>query len=199
MAPAHPLASDTLAWGFLFVRRPAAPVNGVYRIAGPQLRNVLFHDKARRQANAELSHGALTERRGSSRVERLQESSRALGRALYFPHTPARKMLHCTMDTLSDSLLLGLDDLVADVSHARRREDLGRLALLCYCDLRPWARCAREERLAELTWALNTRAPPGSRALFLQRIDIVIQELEAICRRSGRTATAELLLAARRR
>jgi hypothetical protein len=160
---------------------------------------VLFHDKARRQANAELSHGALTERRGSSRVERLQESSRALGRALYFPHTPARKMLHCTMDTLSDSLLLGLDDLVADVSHARRREDLGRLALLCYCDLRPWARCAREERLAELTWALNTLAPPGSRALFLQRIDIVIQELEAICRRSGRTATAESLSAARRR
>ena len=108
-------------------------------------------------------------------------------------------MLHCTMDTLSDSLLLGLDDLVADVSHARRSEDLGRLALLCYCELRPWARCAREERLAELTWALNTRAPPGSRALFLQRIDIVIQELEDICRRSGRTATAESLSAARRR
>jgi hypothetical protein len=108
-------------------------------------------------------------------------------------------MLHCTMDTLSDSLLLGLDDLAADVSHARRREDLGRLALLCYCDLRPWARCAREERLAELTWALSTRPPPASRALFLQRIDVVFQELENICRRCGRTATADLLLAARRR
>jgi hypothetical protein len=132
-------------------------------------------------------------------MERLQASSRALGRALYFPHTPARRMLHCTMDTLSDSLLLGLDDLAADVSHARRREDLGRLALLCYCDLRPWARCAREERLAELTWALSTRPPPASRALFLQRIDVVFQELENICRRCGRTATADLLLAARRR
>jgi hypothetical protein len=108
-------------------------------------------------------------------------------------------MLHCTMETLSDSLLLGLDDLVADVSHARRREDLGRLALLFYCDLRPWARCAGAERLAELTWALSTRAPPSSRASFLQRIDIVIQELEDICRWAGKTTTAESLRAARRR
>ncbi|MDM0107607.1 hypothetical protein QTH97_21850 [Variovorax sp. J22R24] len=101
------------------------------------------------------------------------------------------------MDTLSDSLMLGLDDLVADVAYARRHEDLGRLALLCYCELRPWARQAREERLAELTWALSTRATPGSRELFLRRVDVVIEELEGICCRAGRTVTAELLVDAR--
>jgi hypothetical protein len=106
-------------------------------------------------------------------------------------------MLHRTMNTLSNSLMLGLDDLVADVTHARRHENLGRLALLCYCELRPWARHAREDRLAELTWALSTRATPDSRALFLRRVDVVIQELAAICHRSGRMETAEFLLASR--
>jgi len=101
------------------------------------------------------------------------------------------------MDTLSNNLLLGLDDLVADVTYARRHEDLGRLALLCYCELRPWARQAREERLAELAWALSTHAPPGSRSLFLQRVDVVIQELEDICRRSGKSVAAESLALAR--
>jgi hypothetical protein len=106
-------------------------------------------------------------------------------------------MLHCTMPPLSDNLQHGLDDLVADVAYARRHEDLGRLALLCYCELRPWARQAREEHLAELAWALSTHAPPGSRSLFLQRVDVVIEELEEICRRSGQPVAAEALAVAR--
>ncbi|MDM0084863.1 hypothetical protein QTI17_30120 [Variovorax sp. J31P179] len=97
----------------------------------------------------------------------------------------------------TENLMLGLDDLVADVAHARRHETLGRLALLCYCELKPWARHAEEERLAQLAWALSTRALPGSRKLFLQRIDVVIQELEEVCRRAARTDAAELLAAAR--
>jgi len=106
-------------------------------------------------------------------------------------------MLHCTMPPLSDNLQHGLDDLVADVAYARRHETLGRLALLCYCDLRPWARRAEEERLADLTWTLSTLGPPVNRALFLRRIDVVIQELEEVCRRAARTEAAELLSAAR--
>jgi hypothetical protein len=105
-------------------------------------------------------------------------------------------MLHCTMDTLSQSLMLGLEDLVADVSYARRREDLGRLALLCYCELRPWARQAQEKRLAELTWALSTSATPVTRTQFLQQVDLVIEELEEVCRRWGHARAAESLDAA---
>ncbi|MDM0022487.1 hypothetical protein [Variovorax saccharolyticus] len=101
------------------------------------------------------------------------------------------------MNARTENLMLGLDDLVAEVAHARRHETLGRLALLCYCELKPWARHAEEERLAQLAWALSTRGVPESRKLFLQRIDVVIQELEEVCRRSARTEAADLLLAAR--
>jgi len=106
-------------------------------------------------------------------------------------------MLRCTMESLSANLLVGLEDLAADVAHARRHEDLGRLALLCYCELRPWARRAQEERLAELTWSMSLRAPPGSRELFLQRVNAVIQELESVCRRAGRPQVADELREAR--
>ena len=102
-------------------------------------------------------------------------------------------MLHCTMEILSSNLLVGLEDLAADVAHARRHEDLGRLALLCYCELRPWARRAQEERLAELTWSMSQRAPASSRELFLQRVNAVIQELESVCRRAGRPQVADAL------
>jgi hypothetical protein len=46
-------------------------------------------------------------------------------------------------------LQLGLEDLLGDLRYARRRGDLGRLALLLYCDVRRWARLAGEEELAE--------------------------------------------------
>jgi hypothetical protein len=105
-------------------------------------------------------------------------------------------MLHRTMESLSTTLMVGLEDLVADVSYARRQQNLGRLALLCYCELRPWARQAHENRLAELTWALSARSTPVSRSQFLEHVDVVIGELEEVCRRSGRSAAAESLVAA---
>ena len=40
-------------------------------------------------------------------------------------------MLHCNMNT-SPSIQLVLEDLLADLHHARRNTDLGRLALLAY-------------------------------------------------------------------
>ena len=108
-------------------------------------------------------------------------------------------MLRCNMETLSPSLLLGLEDLAADLAHARRHEHLGRLAVLCYCDLRPWARRAQEDRLAELAWSMSTRSPAQSRAAFVDRVDTVIQELEGVCRRAGQPVAAEALKAARLR
>jgi hypothetical protein len=74
---------------------------------------------------------------------------------------------------------LGLDDVLGDLQHARRRGDLGRLALLAYCEVRRWARQAGESELAASSLALITDSPPPSRSEFLHRVDRLIVELEA--------------------
>ena len=48
-------------------------------------------------------------------------------------------MLHCNMNTLPANPWV-LEDLLADLVHARRNQDLGRLALLAYCEVKSWAR-----------------------------------------------------------
>jgi hypothetical protein len=78
------------------------------------------------------------------------------------------------------SLHLGLEDLVGDVSHARKQHDLGRLATLCYCEVRRWARLAGEQRLADRSSALITQQPPADRRSFLNQVDELIEELEAV-------------------
>jgi hypothetical protein len=88
-------------------------------------------------------------------------------------------MLHCTM-TSSLSLRLGLDDLIADLRHARRRDDLGRLALIAYCEVRRWARDAGDFVLAQHASELITASPLASREAFLGRIDDLIHELEEL-------------------
>lgn len=88
-------------------------------------------------------------------------------------------MLHCNM-TASLSLQLFLDDLLADLWHARRRGDLGRLALIAYCDVRRWARQAGEAAVAEHSAAMITEVPHSSREAFLQQVDQLIAELEQI-------------------
>ena len=88
-------------------------------------------------------------------------------------------MLHCNMTTAL-SLQLGLEDLLADLRHARRRDDLGRLALVAYCEVRRWARDAGDLVLAEHASELITGSPHASREAFLVRIDDLIQELEEL-------------------
>lgn len=83
------------------------------------------------------------------------------------------------------NLRAGLEDLTGDMVYARRNADLGRLALLCYCEVRRWARLAGEQRLAELSCALATAQPAGDRIEFLTRVDDVITELEHVCERAG--------------
>jgi hypothetical protein len=61
--------------------------------------------------------------------------------------------------TASRQLQLGLDDLLGDLRYARRSVDLGRLALLSYCEVRRWARLAGDEDLAAQAAAMITRAP----------------------------------------
>ncbi len=77
-------------------------------------------------------------------------------------------------------LQLGLEDLLADLRHARRRGDLGRLALLAYCEVRRWARMAGDQRLAEHSSELITHGPHASREEFLAQVDDLIGELERV-------------------
>jgi len=86
---------------------------------------------------------------------------------------------------LPESMRRGLEDLVGDMVHARRNADLGRLALLCYCEVRHWARLAGEQRLAELSYVLIAQQPVSERKEFLRRVDDVIAELEDVCERAG--------------
>lgn len=73
-----------------------------------------------------------------------------------------------------------LDDLLADLHHARRHGDLGRLAFVAYCDVRRWAREAGRPVLAEMATRLVTDSPHRSREAFLVQIDQIIGSLEAL-------------------
>jgi hypothetical protein len=94
-----------------------------------------------------------------------------------------RKMLHCNMNTLSLPLQLGLEDLLGEMQCARRSGDLGRLALLAYCEVRRWARMAGEQALAEHSSELITHSPHASREAFIEQVDGLIGELEQVHRR----------------
>ena len=87
-------------------------------------------------------------------------------------------MLRRNMNVSPPPLQLGLEDLLGDLRHARKRGDLGRLALLAYCEVRRWARLAGEQQLAERSAGLITQAPLTSRDEFLTHMDVLILELE---------------------
>lgn len=90
-------------------------------------------------------------------------------------------MLQCNMDAATDSSLrLDLEDILGSLRYARRTNDLGRLALLTFCEVRRWARMAHQDGLAARATGLFTERPPGSREEFLALVDGVIDELEAI-------------------
>jgi len=88
-------------------------------------------------------------------------------------------MLHCNMEPAMDSQW-GLDDLLADLQHARKRGDLGRLAFVSYCDVRRWAREAGRSVLADQATRLITESPHQSREDFLSQIDALILALEVL-------------------
>ena len=75
-----------------------------------------------------------------------------------------------------------LDDLLADLYHARKNGDLGRMAFVAYCDVRRWAREEGRNVLAEQAAGLITQSPHQSRDNFLEQIDALIGQLEALQR-----------------
>ena len=101
-----------------------------------------------------------------ARAERLPD-----GQALQSPPERHRS-------AASQRLQLGLEDLLGDLRHARRSVDLGRLALLSYCEVRRWARMAGDEDLAAQASAMITCAPHAGREEFLAQVDGLIAALE---------------------
>lgn len=87
-------------------------------------------------------------------------------------------MLHCNMTASFLSLQNGLEDILGDLRFARRKGDLGRLALLAYCEVRRWAREADAKELASHSSALVSNFPHSSRDDFLAAVDQLIAELE---------------------
>ena len=86
-------------------------------------------------------------------------------------------MLHCNMNT-PNSIQLVLEDLLAELHHARRNKDLGRLALLAYCEVRSWARQAGKTDIAEWATRMFTENPCVSKDEFLAKVDTLITALE---------------------
>lgn len=92
----------------------------------------------------------------------------------------APSLLHRNMMTVPESLQLGLNDLLDDLQHARKTGDLGRLALLAYCEVRRWARVAGEPALDNQSSALVNDLPHADRATFIAAVDALIEELEQV-------------------
>jgi len=90
-------------------------------------------------------------------------------------------MLHCNMHQ-ELRLQLGLEDLLADLHHARQIGDLGRLAFVAYCEVRRWAREAGEPALAEHASELMTGQIPANKTTFLEQIDSLVLELDELLR-----------------
>lgn len=97
-------------------------------------------------------------------------------------------MLHCNMEHAMDRQW-DLDDLLADLQHARKRGDLGRLAFVSYCDVRRWAREAGRLVLADQAARLITESPHQSRDDFMKQVDELIDTLQTL-RESGYPQTA---------
>lgn len=108
-------------------------------------------------------------------------ATRGIAPGLVSQGSDSQSMLHCTMNhALQVSDRLELDDVLGNLLYARREEDLGRLAHIAYWDVRRWARKAHLESLAERASDLIIRQPHPSRSAFLEKVDGVIHELEAI-------------------
>lgn len=102
-------------------------------------------------------------------------------------------MLHCNMN-VPPTACLRLDDLLGELRHARRGSDLGRLAMVSYCEVRRWAREVGEHDIAQHSSALVVNSPHDTRERFLSQIDYLITELEeARSRLQSRTAAPSLM------
>lgn len=86
-------------------------------------------------------------------------------------------MLRCNM-TKSLNTQLALEDLLADLQYARKHDQLGRLALLAYCEVKGWARQAGKPEVAAIALRMFSENPCLSKSEFLQSIDGLVATLQ---------------------
>jgi hypothetical protein len=86
-------------------------------------------------------------------------------------------MLQCSMATNAD-LQSTLEDLLAQLWHARRTGDLGRLAHLSFSEVQRWGRGARDDLLVRHAQEFLARCPYGSRDDLTWAIDALIADVE---------------------
>jgi len=85
-------------------------------------------------------------------------------------------MLHCNMGTRAVDF--ELEDLLADLHYSRRQNDLGRLALLAYCEAPRWARTTGHSEIVRLATSMVVDNPHPTREAFLSNIDSIIAAME---------------------
>ena len=73
---------------------------------------------------------------------------------------------------------LALFRLLADLHGARQQEQLGRLALLAFCDVKRWARQAGKTDVADMALRMFAEKPCLSKEDFLHGIDHLITALQ---------------------
>ena len=105
-------------------------------------------------------------------------------------------MLRRSMNS-AQLLHLALDDLLAELRHARRTGDMGRMALIVWCELRPWARRAGEVEVAERVAAIMVHSPHASRADFQRDVDTLIELLSRVLQRWQGTGLGQPTLSGR--
>ena len=106
-------------------------------------------------------------------------------------------VLQRNMNESCASLQSGLDDLLGDLQRARGSGDLGRLALLAYCEVRRWARVAGEQSLAVQSSELIHHIPHPSREAYMAEIDALIAALQQVRGRITGTGRTPQVSAAR--
>lgn len=79
--------------------------------------------------------------------------------------------------TSPSNIQRGLEDLLSDLHLARKNEQIGRLALLTYCDVKRWARLAGKSEVAEMALQMFAKKPSPSRDDFLRDIDQILESL----------------------
>ncbi len=77
------------------------------------------------------------------------------------------------------TIQLALEDLLVDLHFARKHEQLGRLALLAYCDVKRWARLAGKADVADMAVRMFACKPSPNREDFLRDIDQILASLQA--------------------
>jgi len=76
------------------------------------------------------------------------------------------------------NIQLALEDLLADLRFARKNEQLGRLALLAYCDVKRWARQAGKSDVADIVLRMFADKPCPTKEDFLRGIDQLLGSLQ---------------------